>query len=50
MKQRSSRFHTSVLTSQMIETMAKEARETWADDGEIPDIDEDDQNSSKLKK
>ena len=38
----STRYKDTLDTNVMIETSAKEARQTWAEDGEIPDIDPDD--------
>ena len=47
----STRYMTpSVNTTLMIETMAKEARSTWADEGEIPDIDVEDHTMQKEEK
>ena len=50
MPPRSTKFQSSSLTSQMIETMAKEARDTWADEEQIPDIDLGDSENIKLAK
>lgn len=37
----STRYKDTLDTNVMIETAAKEARQTWAEEGEIPDIDPD---------